>query len=837
MKFSFIRFTSICLLSVIANGLMAQKPEALNPSEIHHAIEKLNFLGTALYVAAHPDDENTRLIAYLDNEVMARTAYLSLTRGDGGQNLIGAEIRELLGVIRTQELMMARSVDGGEQIFSRANDFGYSKHPDETLQIWEDEEVLSDVVRAIRKFKPDIIINRFDANSAGQTHGHHTASAMLSLEAFDKSADTESFPDQLNELQAWQASRIFFNTSWWFYGSQEAFEKADKSKMVSVDVGVYYPWDGRSNTEIAAESRSMHKCQGFGSTGTRGEQKEYLELLKGDMPSNNEDMFDGINTTWSRLEGGTAIDAILSSVEKNFDFTNPAASIPQLVKARKLIKTLKDEYWKEFKLAEIDRIILACAGAFIEVVTAEQFVSPGQDLKVQVEITNRSSAPMRTKAIRFLPSIKDSSLNSSISENQVLEFSATLSLPKTLKYTGPYWLRDPGTLGMYKVKEKDLIGLPVSPPQLKAMIEIFIDDELFVVERLIKNKFNDPEDGAVYRPLEVLPPATIAIAEKVQIFTDNLPKTVHVQVRSGVKGKSGALKLNLPAAWSCTPQSINVNLENPGEIQSYSFEVTSPKASAEVSISAELKIDGTIYSDELITIDYDHIPFQSVLMPSQAKFVKLELSCSVDKVGYIDGAGDEIPFCLEQIGCEVVEIDLASSDLSKLLEFPTIVMGVRAYNKIEELAYRHKLLMEYVENGGTLVVQYNTNRGLKSDALGPYPFDLSRDRVTMEDAEVRILEPSHPSMTMPNKISSADFDSWVQERGLYFPSKWDENYTSILSSNDKGEDPLDGGLLVAQYGKGWYVYSGYSWFRELPAGVPGAYRIFANLISLGHHGK
>jgi len=830
-----IRLIVLSLFVVFSLSALAQKPEALNPSQIHQAIEKLNFLGTALYVAAHPDDENTRLIAYLDNEIKARTAYLSLTRGDGGQNLIGPEIRELLGVIRTQELMMARSIDGGEQIFSRANDFGYSKHPDETLEIWEGEEVLSDVVRAIRKFKPDIIINRFDANNPGSTHGHHTASAMLSNEAFLKSADKNSFPDQLNELEVWKARRIFFNTSWWFYGSQEAFDAADKSKMMSFDVGVYYPWDGRSNTEIASESRSMHKCQGFGSTGTRGEQIEYLQLLEGDMPQDPSNLFEGINTTWSRVEGGKAIGAILTKVETDFNFTNPSASIKQLVQARKLIKALKDPYWREFKTTEIDRIILACTGAFIEVITSEQFVVPGQELNVDVEITNRSKSNFKVLNVKFLPLSKDTVLSKSVGENQVFEFSTKLDLPNSLKYTGPYWLRTPGTLGMYNVPEAELIGLPETPSQLKAIIEIQIEDESLRVEKTILNKFNDPEDGAVYRPLEVIPPATISIVDQVKVFTSKQAQAVNVQVRSGVSGQSAELKLLLPTNWTSSPQSIAVNLENPGEIKSYQFMVTPSSTTELVDVSAELTLGDKRFTDQLITIDYAHIPFQSVLQPVNAKFAKLDLKCKVKKVGYIAGAGDEIPFCLEQIGCEVNDIDLISADLKKLLEYPTIVMGVRAYNKIEELSFRHKLLMQYAEEGGTLVIQYNTNRGLKSDELGPYPFELSRGRVTMEAAEVRIIDPEHPCMNTPNKIDQADFEDWVQERGLYFPSTWDERYSSILSSNDTGEEPLDGGLLVTQFGKGWYVYSGYSWFRELPAGVPGAYRIFANLISLGHN--
>ena len=285
---------------IVAFPTWGQRPEKPNAADIYHQIEKLNFLGNVLYIAAHPDDENTRLISYLSNEVLARTGYLSLTRGDGGQNLIGPELRELLGVIRTQELIEARKIDGGEQFFSRANDFGFSKNPTETLQIWDKNQVLSDVVWAIRTFRPDIVINRFDHRSPGTTHGHHTASAMLSMEAFDLANQPNQFADQLAYTQPWQPQRIYFNTSWWFYGSKEKFEKADKSKQAQLQIGVYYPFAGKSNQEIAALSRSCHQSQGFGNTGTRGEEDEYLEFLKGTAPANKNNLFDGIDTTWNR---------------------------------------------------------------------------------------------------------------------------------------------------------------------------------------------------------------------------------------------------------------------------------------------------------------------------------------------------------------------------------------------------------------------------------------------------------------------------------------------------------------------------------------------------------
>jgi len=331
----------------------AQAPVQPTSADLYEQIQKMQVLGSVLYVAAHPDDENTRMISYLANEKKVNTAYLSLTRGDGGQNLIGPEIRDLLGVIRTQELLKARSVDGGQQFFSRANDFGYSKNPEETLKIWDEEEVMADVVWAIRKFQPDVIINRFDHSGNRRTHGHHTSSAVLSHKAFDLVGNKEVYPEQLEHVNTWQPKRLFFNTSWWFFGSREKFAKADKSDMLSVDVGVYYPMKGKSNNEIAAESRSMHKCQGFGSTGKRGSEQEYLKLLKGEMPKDKSSIFEGINTTWTRVKGGESIGQVIGNVDAEFKHENPAASIPQLMAAYQMIQGLPDGYWKSVKLKDI----------------------------------------------------------------------------------------------------------------------------------------------------------------------------------------------------------------------------------------------------------------------------------------------------------------------------------------------------------------------------------------------------------------------------------------------------------------------------------------------------
>ncbi|RTL14003.1 MAG: PIG-L family deacetylase, partial [Flavobacteriaceae bacterium] len=352
-------FTSFFIF-FISLSIWAQAPQKLNSVEIYEQIQKLNFLGKVLYLAAHPDDENTKLITYFSNHYHAQTAYLSLTRGDGGQNLIGTELREKLGAIRTQELLAARRIDGGEQFFTRANDFGFSKEPNETFAIWNKDEVMEDVIQVMETFRPDIIVNRFAHNTPGTTHGHHTASAMLNLEAYD--------------IIKHKPKRIFFNTSWWFYGSQEAFDAADKSNFLAINSNVFYPLKGKSNNEIAALSRSQHKCQGFGTLGTRGDEIEYLELLKGDLPNSNN-LFEGIDTSWNRVKGGNEIGKILYEIEKNFNFGNPSVHIPNLIQAYDLIQKLEDSHWKEIKTKQIIKIIEACSGLFMEAIADSETIT------------------------------------------------------------------------------------------------------------------------------------------------------------------------------------------------------------------------------------------------------------------------------------------------------------------------------------------------------------------------------------------------------------------------------------------------------------------------------
>ena len=814
---------------LVTSFLYAQKPQKLTSNQIYEKIQKLNFLGSALYIAAHPDDENTRLIAYLANHEKARTGYLSLTRGDGGQNLIGPEMRELLGVIRTQELLAARSVDGGEQRFTRANDFGYSKHPDETLEIWDKEKVLADVVWAIRTFKPDVIINRFNHRTPGSTHGHHTSSAMLSVEAFDLAGDKTKYSEQLSTTSVWQPNRLFFNTSWWFYGSEKAFEKADKSKMLHFDVGVYYPLKGVSNNELASTASSQHLCQGFGRLTTRGSQTEYVEFLKGDFPKDKKDIFSGINTTWNRIKGGGEIGDILYKVEETFDFTNPSKHLPELLEAFAKIKKLEDTHWKDIKLKEIKEIIKACAGLYIEASANNSSATPNNEMDINFEVLNRSSISMELTSIKILPEGREFTKEVDLAPNTKQNFKETITIPN-LNYSSPYWLQEPWSTGMYKVDDQQKIGNPTSKRPIEVVYNLMIENHAISFVIPVVYRYAKGDSGEIYEPFEVLPKVTTKLTNKVMIFSDTKMQKVSVMVKAGDDNVKGAVRLDIPDGWKVTPKTIDFSIQQKGDKQEVDFMITPPQEDSEGIIRVNAIVDGNNYDKELIEITYNHIPKQSVLLPSTAKVVRMNIQKEGTQIGYIQGSGDAIPESLRQIGYKVTELDINDINQEILKKFDAIVVGIRAYNTQKELQFKQKYLLEYVKEGGNLVVQYNTNR--RVDVKAPYELQLSRDRVTDEFAKVSFLAKDHSILNYPNKITEADFNGWVQERGLYFPDKWGDEFTPILSMKDKGESAKKGSLLVAKYGKGNYIYTGLSFFRELPAGVSGAYKLFANVLSV-----
>ena len=797
---------------------------AQNSGSIYRQLEKLNFLGSMLYVAAHPDDENTALISHFSNHVHAHSAYLSLTRGDGGQNLIGTELREMLGVIRTNELIQARKIDGGNQFFSSAIDFGYSKHPKETLKIWDKTQILGEVVQRIRSFQPDIIIHRFDHRTPGRTHGHHTSSALLSHQAFSLTNDPNSYPEQLTTLKPWQVRRQFFNTSWWFYGSRERFEKADKINLLALEIGNYDVLKGISNSEIAAASRSSHKSQGFGSSPPLGARTEYIELVNGDRPASN-DPFEGINTTWTRLEGGEKIGKLIAQALEEFDFKAPQKSVPLLVDIHQAIKGLSPSVWKNRKLKAVKALIKSCAGLTLQLNSDSAYGIAGENLKINFNSVHQSEQEINIKKIG------SRQLNKTLSSNIAYKKTLQYSLEKTLG--SPYWLLEKGSLGVFKIKDKSLIGQPETPA-LSLPIELTINGTTIVFEETINYRINDPVRGEVITPFYTLPQLGINFEKEVNLYPNDSAQTIRLEVTNYGQRFEGEVELCFPNGWTIDQAKKKVSLNERGASAFVSYQL-SPTAKAESGLMGPLvHVNGKTMdkSFSVKEINYEHIPKQYVSQPSEAKLVRLDLTLPNKKVGYIMGAGDLVQTNLQAIGFPVTSIDIESISQEELNQFDTILVGIRAFNVLESLKYKNQLLFDFAAQGGTLIVQYNTSRRMQTKEILPYPIELSRDRVTDENSRVRILEPKHAAFNSPHKISAKDFEGWVQERGLYFANNWDPKITPLLGMNDEGESEKLGSLLVAPHENGTVVYTGLSFFRELPAGVPGAYRLLLNLIAL-----
>ncbi|GAA4017917.1 hypothetical protein GCM10022408_34490 [Hymenobacter fastidiosus] len=825
----------------------AQAPKTYTSSEILLGLKKLNVLGSVLYIAAHPDDENTRLIAYLANGRLLETGYLSCTRGDGGQNLIGPELREQLGVIRTQELLAARRIDGGRQFFTRANDFGFSKTAEETFTIWDKEQVLADMVWTIRQRRPDVLITRFPPD-ARAGHGHHTASAILAAEAFAAAGDPKRFPEQLRYVQPWQPKRLFWNTGSFFVKPGDSMDG-----YLRLDAGGYNPLLGQSYGEIAARSRSQHKSQGFGSAATRGEALEYLQLVKGEKATT--DPFEGVDMSWNRVPGGVAVGKLVDEVIRKYDAGNPSASVARLLKVRAALEKMSGgNLWAKEKLVETEQLLHSSLGLYLEARANMAAVTLGQPMTITVEAVSRSKTTVSIEHLSVV-GLVDTVGPRTLVPNIVTATALAIKLPGNAALSQPYWLINASSPGMYSVpdnvtlyqapgktkpvtfNQQTLIGQPENPSALsvKCRIRINVADVEFDITIPVQYKSTDAVEGEKYRPLTVVPPVAVNIGGQAYVFADNQPKTVPVTLRAGKAGVKGTVALTLPAGWKAEPAAIPFDIAAKDAEQTVQFRVQpGPGAAAgKAALRATATVGGQAYSRGYQAIQYNHIPTQILFPEAVAPLVKLDVKRKGQQLGYLMGAGDEVPEALRQLGYSVTLLKPEDISADNLHRFDAVLLGIRAYNTLDRLKTLQSGLLRYVENGGNLIVQYTVARGTVLPEIGPYPMKLSNDRVTVENAPVTFLQPQHPLLNTPNKITPQDFEGWQQEQGLYYPSTWDPKYQTIISSQDPGEKPKESAILVADYGKGHYIYTGLSFFRELPAGVPGAYRLLTNMISLG----
>ncbi len=821
MKIRFLLAASVIIYTIS----FAQPIHQKNSAEIKLALEKLQVLGSVLYVAAHPDDENTAVLSYFSLHKKLRTGYLSLTRGDGGQNLIGPEKGDLIGVIRAGELLEARKIDRVDQFFTRAIDFGYTKSEKETIQFWGEENIVSDIVYVIRKFRPDVIITRFPPEGI-QTHGQHIASASLAVKAFNMAGDPEAYTGQLDKVKPWQAKRIVWDSWLPYYEESEV----DLKDFVTEDVGEYNKLLGKSYLEIRGESRSKHRSQGFGARGYRGSYPAYFKLLEGD--SARTDLFSGIDISWERIQGTEAISNKILELNQNYDSADPSKSIDGLLDLYQELSKMPQSLWVEVKREEVKQLIKDCSGIWFEATAEDYSYSFHDSVKINMEVTNRSDFGIYLSSIK-LPYNEAIIKNTELPYNENVEITDTITIPGSADISQPFWLKKPHNGLIFSVENFEERVASKRNSGLTINFNLRFGDVELVYETPLYYRWVDRVSGEHYRLVEIRPPVTANLENGVYIYPNNDSRNIDVRLKGFSDNITGNLRATVNDGWNITPQKIDFALGEKYAEENYKFSVSPPEDFGSANVVIITEVNGKEFSKSIFEIDYEHLPRQTVLSVSEAKLVKLDISTYGDKIGYIEGAGDEIPKALQVLGYDVVMLSDDDIEALPLADFDAIITGIRAYNTRDRIAFYNDKLLDYVYNGGNLIVQYNVSFGLQTEKIGPYDFTISRDRVTRENAEVTILDPDHVLLNYPNKITSNDFKGWVQERGLYFPNEWAEEYETIISCFDPGEDPKEGGLIYAEYGKGSFIYTGYSWFRQLPAGVPGAYRIFANLIAGG----
>ncbi|HEY1338837.1 MAG TPA: PIG-L family deacetylase [Bryobacteraceae bacterium] len=808
-------------------------------------------------IAAHPDDERTAVLAYFARGRYMRTAYLSLTRGEGGQNLIGSEQGAQLGIIRTQELLAARRIDGAEQFFTRAIDFGFTKTAAETLEKWGHERILSDVVWVIRRYRPDVIVLVF-SGTPRDGHGQHQVSAILGKEAFTAAADPARFPEQLQYVKPWRTRRIvqaagnFFGPPPVGRGGQGQLPTngggagrggrtpEPPGQMPTVptlppsgeaDTGVFNPILGYSYEELAVLSRSMHHSQGTGAMRRPGGNMTPFLLVGGDAAKT--DLFDGIDTSWNRLPGGAAVGQIFAEAVRNYDPVHPEKLVPLLLKARPVISAIDDPLAKT-KLAELDEAIASCAGLWIEAQPKSAEVTPGEKLSVTTTVMNRSNVPIAFEGASFEGMWHEDAQakTARLEYNQGTAFEFTRETPANQPYSQPYWLVKPPSGDVYTVADQRLIGLADTPPALTIRLKFSVDGAPFEVVRPVEFRYAERSEGERMRPLVVVPTVSVNLPEPVTVFPAAKARKVHVAVRANVANAAGEVKLQAPAGWKVEPAAQPYSVTTAGEQQELTFDVTPPAADSTAPMRAVAIAGGREIAAGMQVISYPHFPAQTLFPPSDIKAVRTNIAVTAHRIGYIMGAGDEMPDALRQLGLDLTLLSKTDLDQGDLSRFDAIVAGVRAYNVRDDLRANQSRLLDYVKNGGTYVVQYQTGENVLS--LGPYPITVppgTRYRVTVEEAPVKFPHVDSPLLQYPNHINPKDFEGWIQERGLYFATQWDPKYQSVLSSHDPGEEGMEGGELWTRYGKGVYIFTAYAWFRQLPGGVPGAFRLFANLLS------
>ncbi|MEO8765095.1 MAG: PIG-L family deacetylase, partial [Ginsengibacter sp.] len=719
----------------------------------------------------------------------------------------------------------ARRIDGAEQYFTRAYEFGFSRSADESLRIWGKDKILSDVVWVIRKFQPDIIIKRFPPDSRAG-HGHHAASAILADEAFVAAADPNRFPEQFKYgVQPWQAKRILWNT-FNFGGNNTTSEN-----QLKIDIGGYNPLIGKSYGELGGEARTMHKSQGEGRPKRKGQSFEYFTQTNG-TPLQN-DLLDGVVADWNRIPGGEVVQSMINTTISEYKIDRPQLSVAGLVKLFILIRALPESNWRNFKLAELQKIIVACSALYVDATSSQPHVVQGDSLKIDFLFNERKDINTILKSIKI--GAFDTALTTSLQTNQNFIISKILPVANDKRISQPYWLEFPLKGGAFEVRDQLMIGKAQNDPSFEATILVNIAGEDFTIKLPVQYRVIDPVKGDLYEPIPVLPKMELNFTHDNFISLDGVPVKATVHVKSNV-ADTAKYQLLQEFSNNWTNNSSSFLYDPKINTEYYKTGVFTPKTS-ERNITEEIHVktsDGK-YDGYTKTIAYDHIPVITYFPKAKANLVKLNIKTPGRKIGYLVGAGDKVPQALEQMGFQVRILTEADINDETLRQFDAIITGIRAYNIYAYLSNKNEILMHYVQEGGNLIVQYlkSNQVGQQKVKVGPYPFLVdASSRITEEDAKVNFLLPNHSALNYPNKITEKDFEGWVQERSTYQAVQADDRYEKLLSMHDTGQQDSNGSLTIAKYGKGNFVYAGLVFFRQLPAGVPGAYRLMANLIAL-----
>ncbi len=822
---------TVLLLSFLTAFCWAQQVRPSKSSEIYRELKTLKHLPKVLYLAAHPDDENTGLLSWLVNDQNLETGYLSLTRGDGGQNLLGTEQGAALGLIRTHELLEARKLDGAQQFFTRAIDFGFSKNTTDTFKQWDENSITADVVWVIRKFRPEVIICRFPPTAAAG-HGQHAASAVVAEKAFKLAGDKNAFPDQLKYVNVWQPKRLLWNT--FRFGSVNTTAE----NQLKITVGQYDAQLGMGYGELAGLSRSLHKSQGAGTQSVAGIKTEYFTHVDGETAKTS--ILDGVVKTWTST-GNPDIDQALDKIISVFNFNHPDRSLPALLALRKKVMAIKDPEIKNDKIRSLDQIILSCAGFMGEAVTNQPEAVAGDSYNFKLNLISRAENPVVLENVKWLN--QSESVNRKLAKDSLITVEHKIQIPADAGLTEPYWLAKPAVnAATFSVPNDTLIGLPEAESPLNVVLDLKIGGEKFQVKLPLSFKKLDPVRGDVVEALRIVPALELKFTQPLYLVKENedLHLSLNIKVNSNKTFGNGKLNLmyNGERLGGAEVSSLNG--------KDITVDCMIPKArlasipSNRLQLDANYITDGITYNKKQVLIQYPHLPSLQYFAPATVAVMKGDIRSTVKKVGYIQGAGDFIPEFLRIAGIQVDVLkdedfygnpDGGNGSRNQLSQYDAIVLGIRANNTEKKLGRWMPFLWAYVKAGGNLVMQYNTNQDATVSQLGMYKFNIANKRVTEENAAVTFLNPSHPLLNFPNKITADDFKGWVQERGAYFPDQWDAAYEPLFEMHDTGEEPLQGSTLYAKYGKGNFIYTPLAFFRQLPAGNAGAARLFMNFLS------